>query len=87
LPSGEDQRLATEPDAVAEARGIERRRLERLPEAVHVDQDIAAAGLREKSTILLGHRLDRIEAPIAQPDRGEREAAVVEERTRPSQRA
>jgi hypothetical protein len=61
-------------------RGARHRGLERLPEAVHVDQNIAAAGLREKTATLLGHRLDRIETPIVEPDRGEREAAIVRRR-------
>jgi len=59
-------------------RGIERRRLERLFEAVDVDQDVSsAAGLREKIADLSRHRLDRIKTPIAKPGHGERETAVV----------
>ena len=38
---GEHHRLAVEPDAIGEVRGIERRGLECLFEAVHVDQDVA----------------------------------------------
>ena len=46
---GEHHRPAAELDCIGEMRGIERRCLERLFEAVHVDQDVAsAAGLREK---------------------------------------
>jgi hypothetical protein len=44
-------------------RGIEHGCLERLFEAVHVDQDVAsAAGLREKIADLSGHRFDPINA-------------------------
>src|SRR3981189_353944 len=75
---GEYHRLAAEPDAIGEVRGIERRCLERLFEAVDVDQDVwSTAGLREKIADLSRHRLDRIKTPIAKPGCGERETAVV----------
>ena len=69
---GEYHRLALEPDAIGEVRGIERRCLERLFEAVHVDQDVAsAAGLREKIADLSRHRLNAIKTPIGKPGCGE----------------
>ena len=75
---GEYHRLATEPDAIGEVRGIERRCLESLLEAVDVDQDVwSAAGLREKIADLSRHRLDRIKTPIGKPGCCERETAVV----------
>ena len=59
-------------------RGIEHGCLERLLEAVHVDQDVAsAAGLREKIADFSGHRFDLINTPIGQSDRGERQAAIA----------
>jgi hypothetical protein len=58
--------------------GIERGCLERLFEAVHVDQHVAsAAGLREKITDFSGHRFDLINTLIGQSDRGERQAAIA----------
>jgi hypothetical protein len=75
---GEYHGPAAELDAIGEVRGIERRCLERLLEAVHVDQDVlSAAGLRKKITDLHRYRLNIIKAPIAKSDRGERETAVV----------
>ena len=75
---GEYHRPATELDAIGEVRCIERRCLERLFEAVHVDQDVwSAASLREKIADLSRHQLDPIKAPIAKPGCGERETAVV----------
>ena len=75
---GEHHRLAAELDAIGEVRGIERRRLERLLEAVHVDQDVrSAAGLREKIADLSRHRLDLVETPIGKSGCGEGETAVV----------
>ena len=65
---GEHHGLAAELDAVGEARGIERRGLERLLEAVHVDQDVlSAAGLREKLADLARHRLDPPRRQSASP--------------------
>src|SRR5262249_27669048 len=75
---GEYRCLAAKLDAIREVRGIERRCLEGLFEAVHVDQDIwSAAGLREKITDLSRHRLDPIKTPIGKSGCGESETAVV----------
>ena len=41
---GEHHRLAAKPDGIGEVRGVERRGLERLLEAVHVDQHVLSAG-------------------------------------------
>ena len=50
---GEHHRPAAELDCIGELRGIECGCLERLIEAVHVDQDVgSAAGLREKIAYL-----------------------------------
>ena len=49
-----------------EVRGIERRRLERLLEAVHVDQHVASPLPCPSRSPTSPHRLDRLDAPIAQ---------------------
>ena len=60
---------------------VERRRLERLIVAVHVDQDVARrASPARQVADLRRHQLDLVEAPVAQADRGEREAAVSRRR-------
>jgi hypothetical protein len=75
---GEYHRPAPEPDAIREVRGIERRCLERLLEAVYVDQDVwSAAGLREKIVEVSRHRLHPIKTPNGKSGCGERETAVV----------
>ncbi len=76
----ERQRVAVEPDAVRQAGGIEHGGLECLVEAMDVDQHVARAGRRPRQVADLRHRLDRIEAPIVEPDRGEREPAAVRRR-------
>ena len=79
-------------------RGIERRRLERLFEPMHVYQDVwSAAGLRKKIADPLRHRLDLIKTPIGKSDCGEekrpssggtsfaRATVIVEARSGPNQ--
>ena len=52
--------------------------LERLLEAMHIDQHVrAAAALPQEIADLCRYRLDRIETPIAQSGCGERETAFV----------
>ncbi|MGY3652470.1 hypothetical protein ACVWW2_007761 [Bradyrhizobium sp. LM4.3] len=68
---------AAELDPVGEMGGIEHRRLECLLEAVHIDQHVAAAGLRHKIANVDRYRFDPVEAPIAKSNRGERKSALV----------
>jgi hypothetical protein len=66
---GEDHRPAAELDSIGEVRGIKRCRLERLFEAVHIDQDVQSAGLRKKiADLSRRHRLDPIKTPIGKSD-------------------
>src|SRR4029077_19204081 len=74
---GEDHRLAAESDAIGEARSVERRHLERLVETVDVKQHIAHAGGGPEQVADVRHRFNRIEAPIIQTDRSERETAIA----------
>jgi hypothetical protein len=64
-------------DAVGEVRGVERRGLEGLVEAVHIEQHVARGGRRVGELADLRHRLDRLELPVVEPHRGKREAALV----------
>ena len=57
--------------------GIEHRGLERLLEAVHIDQHVSAAGLRSEIAGLGRHRLDPVETPIPESDGGEGKTALV----------
>ena len=57
-------------------RRIERRRLEGLVEAVDVDQHVLAAGRLAEQLVDPRHRLDRLEMPIIEPDRGQREFSL-----------
>ena len=67
---GEGHRPAAELNCIGEMRGIEHGCLERLFEAVHVDQDVAsAAGLREKIADFSGHRFDPINTMPVRPRR------------------
>src|ERR1700716_4098105 len=77
---GEHHRLAAEANAVRQTRGIERRRLERLVEAVDVEQHVARAGRRIEQLAGTRHGRDLFEPPVIEPDRREREAAVVRRR-------
>ena len=53
-----------------------------LVEAVHIDQHIARAGRLPEQIRDLRNRLDRIEAPVGEPNRGEREPPAVGRRKR-----
>ncbi len=75
---GEQQGLAVELDAVGEIRGIERCGLERLLEAVHVDQDVTAGvGSCEQIARLFRHGRNVGKTPAVEAGRGEREAAFA----------
>ena len=77
---GERHRVAVEPDAVRQAGRVEHRGLECLIETMNVDQHIAGARRRPGQVADLRHHLERIEAPIVEPDRGERKSAIARRR-------
>ena len=74
---GEHHGVAAEPDAVRQARGIERRGLEGLVEAVDVDEHVAAAGGRREQVADLRDRLDRVERQSASPTAASENRLVV----------
>ena len=65
---GEHHGLAAEADAFRDPRRIERRGFEGLVEAVHVDEHVTGAAWLGVEVADLAGWLNRIEAPIVQPD-------------------
>lgn len=74
---GEHHGPAAELDPIGEMGAIQHRRLERLLEAVHIDQHVSSAGLRNEIANVGRHRFDPVKAPIAKSNRGQRKAALV----------